>query len=131
MFGGYMGRHFFIERDYRILRAKDIIKAEEWFSRYGYFLVAFNRFLPGIRSAISVAGGISRLKLSWVALLSLLSCSVWNLIWIVLGFSIGSRWDVVEERMSDMMAKYNIAILILISLLLITFFIWKRYRKKR
>jgi membrane protein DedA with SNARE-associated domain len=129
--GGFLGRHFFIEKDYRFLRARDIIKAEAWFSRYGYFLIAFNRFLPGIRSAISVAGGISRLKLVWVALLSLASCGAWNLIWIMLGFSLGSRWDLVESRMSEMIKRYNIAILVIISLLFIGFFLWKRYRKHR
>src|SRR4030043_366407 len=60
--GGFLGRHFFIERDFRFLRAKDIIKAEEWFSRYGYFLILFNRFMPGIRSAVALAAGISRFK---------------------------------------------------------------------
>jgi membrane protein DedA with SNARE-associated domain len=131
MVGGYLGRRFFIERDYRFLRAKDILKAEEWFGRYGYFLVAFNRFLPGIRSAISVAGGIARLKMRWVALLSAVSCAAWNLIWITLGFSLGSRWDIVESRLSDMMEKYNIAIGIIISVLLVILFIWRRYRKTR
>jgi membrane protein DedA with SNARE-associated domain len=55
--GGFLGRHFFIERDYRFLRAKDIIKAEEWFGRYGYFLILFNRFMPGIRSAVALPQG--------------------------------------------------------------------------
>jgi membrane protein DedA with SNARE-associated domain len=127
----FLGRHFFIKRDYRFLRARDIIRAEEWFGRYGYFLIALNRFLPGIRSAISVAGGISRLKIIWVALLSLVSCGAWNLIWITLGFSLGSRWDIVESKMSDMMKKYNIVMFIILALLLVSFVLWKRHRKRR
>jgi membrane protein DedA with SNARE-associated domain len=129
--GRLLGRHFFIDRDYRFLRARDIIKAEQWFGRYGYFLIALNRFLPGIRSAISVAGGISRLKIIWVASLSLVSCGAWNLIWITLGFSLGSRWDIVESKMSDMMKKYNIAMFIILALLLVSFVLWKRHRKRR
>jgi membrane protein DedA with SNARE-associated domain len=131
LIGSFLGRHFFIERDYRFLRARDIIKAEEWFGRYGYFLIAFNRFLPGIRSAISVAGGVSHLKIIWVALLSLVSCGAWNLIWIILGFSLGSRWDIVESKMSDMMKKYNIAMLIILAVLLASFLLWRRHRKRR
>jgi membrane protein DedA with SNARE-associated domain len=74
MVGGFLGRHFFIEKDYRFLKAKDIEKAEKWFSTYGYVLIAFNRFLPGLRSAVSVAAGIASLKLPWVAVLALVSC---------------------------------------------------------
>ena len=48
--GLYVGRRFFIEQDYRFLKAKDIIRAEEWYRRYGYLLIGINRFLPGIRS---------------------------------------------------------------------------------
>ena len=45
--GGFLGRHFFIERDFRFLRAKDIIKAEEWFGRYGYFLILIQSIHAG------------------------------------------------------------------------------------
>jgi membrane protein DedA with SNARE-associated domain len=129
--GSFLGRHFFIKRDYTFLKARDIIRAEQWFGRYGYFLIALNRFLPGIRSAISVAGGISRLKIIWVALLSLVSCAAWNLIWITLGFSLGSRWDIVENKMSDMMKNYDIAMFIILALLVVSFVLWKRHRQRR
>ena len=83
--GGYLGRKFFMEKNYRFFRAEKVIKAEQWFLRYGYLLIAFNRFLPGVRTAISIVGGILRLKTSWVIVLAFLSIAVWNLLWLIMG----------------------------------------------
>jgi membrane protein DedA with SNARE-associated domain len=128
--GGYLGRHFFLERDYRVFRAKDILKAEAWFLRYGYFLIALNRFFPGIRSAISLAAGISRLRTVWVAPLAFLSCAAWNLIWIILGHTFGTHWDVVESKFSLIMKRYNFAIVILCALLFLLWLLRKKVRPR-
>jgi membrane protein DedA with SNARE-associated domain len=129
-FGGLLGRRFFIERDYRFFRARDIIRAEEWFKKYGYFLILLNRFFPGIRSVISLAGGISQLRILRVALLALISASVWNLIWISVGYSIGTNWETVKERMAHIMLNYNIAILVVAGIV-IAIFLLKMMMKRR
>lgn len=113
--GGFLGRRFFIERDYRFFKAADILRAEDWFRKYGYYLVACNRFLPGIRSVISLVGGISRLGAVKAAILALISICAWNLVWIGIGYAIGSNWDTVRSRMDDLMARYNLAVLTLFS----------------
>jgi membrane protein DedA with SNARE-associated domain len=128
--GGFLGRHFFIERDFRFLRAKDIIKAEEWFGRYGYFLILFNRFMPGIRSAVALAAGISRFRTLPVAVLSFLSCAAWNLIWIFMGQTLGAHWGTVQKKMADFMVHYNIAVIILLALVVLFFIFRKRLRRK-
>ena len=127
--GRVLGRRFFVEKDYRFFRARDIRKAEAWFQRYGYALIALNRFLPGIRSAISVAGGISELRRSRVMILALLSCAVWNLLWIFLGYSLGVHWEIVRTRITAVMLRYNAAVAILLCLILAFFIIRKIYRK--
>ena len=70
-----------MEKDYRLFSAQNIVQAEKWFRKYGYFLILLNRFFPGIRSIISLAGGISNLGTFRVALLALISAAAWNLIW--------------------------------------------------
>lgn len=113
--GSYLGKKFFIERDYRFFKARDIVRAESWFQKYGYLLIVLNRFFPGIRSVIAVAGGISRLKVLRVAALALVSCSLWNLIWIILGYSLGANWQTVKGKMSTILVHYNVAVLILVA----------------
>jgi membrane protein DedA with SNARE-associated domain len=126
--GGYLGRRFFFRKDYRFFRAKDILKAEVWFVRYGYWLIALNRFLPGIRSAVSLAAGISSLRAAWVAPLALLSCAVWNLIWIMVGHGLGTHWELVQSKFSTLMWRYNVIAVILVALFLLFWLVRKRVR---
>ncbi len=127
--GGYLGRRFFIERDFRFFKAQDIIRAQDWFRKYGYLLILLNRFLPGVRSVISIAGGISRLSALRVTFFALLSCAVWNLIWISFGFMLGSNWDTVRGRMDYLMARYNLGIFIFFGLLILLFLL-RRFVKR-
>ncbi|MBW2084286.1 MAG: DedA family protein [Deltaproteobacteria bacterium] len=111
--GMKLGRSYFIERDHWFFKAEDIVRAENWFRKYGYLLIFLNRFLPGIRSVISISGGISRLKAGKAALLALISCAIWNLIWIIVGYSIGSNWEEIKQTMGRIMSRYNTVVLIL------------------
>lgn len=113
--GGFLGRRFFIERDYRFFKASDIIRAEDWFRRHGYYLVLCNRFLPGIRSVISLVSGITGLRALKTGTLALISICAWNLVWISIGYAVGNNWDTVRSEMDRLMARYNLAILALFS----------------
>jgi membrane protein DedA with SNARE-associated domain len=97
--------------------------------RYGYFLVLLNRFFPGIRSVISIAGGISKLRAFKVVWLALISSCVWNLIWIAFGYMLGNNWETARGKMSYFLVRYNIAILILVGLVVV-FFVVKKTMKK-
>ena len=127
--GGLLGRRFFVERDLWFFKARDIMRAEDWFRKYGYLLILLNRFFPGIRSVISISGGISRLRTFRVALLALISCSVWNLIWIATGYMLGSNWDTVKDRMAYIMVRYNLAVFVLLAAVIL-FFVVKKSTKK-
>jgi len=129
--GGLLGRRFFLERDYWFFKARDIIKAEAWFKKYGYLLILLNRFFPGVRSVISIAGGILGLKTKRVILLALISCSIWNLIWIFFGYMLGSNWDVARDQMAYIMGRYNIAVGVLFGVVVLFFVVRKIVRKYR
>ncbi len=129
--GSLLGRRFFIERDYWFFKAEGIIRAEEWYRKHGYFLVLLNRFFPGIRSVISIAGGISKLRAFKVAWLALISSCVWNLIWIAFGYTLGNNWETARDKMSYFLVRYNIAILILLGLVFVCFVVKKTMKKAK
>ncbi len=129
--GAELGRRYFLEKDYMLFRVRNIIRAEAWFIRYGNFLVALNGFIPGIRSAVSLAADLSGLKPHLVALLALLSCAVWNGIWIFLGYSLGTRWEVMEARLSAIMSRYNTTAAVLGGLLILVIVLVRFFRKSR
>ena len=109
--GSLLGRRYFIERDFWYFKAEDIRKAEAWFRTYGYILILINRFLPGIRSVISIVSGISGLRVLKVSLLALVSACLWNLIWIGMGYFLGSNWEAARDRFEAIMTTYSFAIL--------------------
>lgn len=127
--GQMLGRRFFIERDYKFFKARDIIQAEAWFKKWGYFLILLNRFFPGIRSVISIAGGISRLHGLKVTLLALISACIWNLIWILTGYTLGNNWDQVRAKMATLMVRYNLGALICLGVAIL--FIIIRFKRRR
>ncbi len=130
MIGRLLEREFFIKRNYRFFPAHTIITAEQWFGRYGYFVVLANRFLPGIRSVISLVSGITRLNLWYVLLLSVISASIWNLIWIQTGFVLGNNWQTVKEQAGLILKSYNLAAGILIALLIAAFIVYRIVRNR-
>jgi len=128
--GGWLGRRFFLENDYRFFKASAILKAEQWFEKYGYSVIGMNRFLPGVRSAVALASGICRLKGHWVAVLALISSAVWNLIWILTGYFLGSNWPAVQSGLSAILLKFNTAVVVVVALIIILV-VWKKRRRKK
>ena len=128
--GGLLGRRFFIEKDLLWFKAENIIRAEIWFKRYGYFLILINRFLPGIRSVISVVAGLTRLRQLQVLILALLSCATWNLIWIAVGYTLGANWETAKDKLQDIMTSYNFTILAAV-VFAVAFLVIKKFIKRR
>ena len=129
--GSLLGRRFFVERDFWFFKVRDIKRAEEWYLRFGYFLVLLNRFFPGIRSVIALAGGITGLRLLKVTLFALISASAWNLIWISLGYVLGRNWETVRENLGHIMIRYNIVIFSLLGLVIVVLVVRGLKKKQR
>lgn len=130
MVGRLLEREFFMKRNSRLFPAQTIISAEQWFARYGYFVILANRFLPGIRSVISLVSGMARLNLWYVLLLSLISASIWNLIWIQVGFVLGNNWQTVKEQAGILLKRYNMAAGILLALIITGYIIHRIIRSR-
>lgn len=47
---------------YLRIKQKDILKADDWFDRRGYWTVLFCRMIPLVRSIISIPAGMSNMK---------------------------------------------------------------------
>lgn len=133
LFGRYLGREFFMKKNYKNFSMESIEKAEQWFQKRGYLIILANRFMPGVRSVISITAGISELKPLPVFLLSLVSAAVWNTIWIHAGFTLGGSWDSVKSKITSLISTYNTAAGILLSAAVIIFIVKKiiTHRKKR
>lgn len=81
--------------------ARDVERAESWFSRHGVWAVLLGRMVPGVRSLVSIPAGVDRMPLWLFSLLTVLGSAVWNALFIGLGYLLGDRWAEVG-RYSDL-----------------------------
>jgi membrane protein DedA with SNARE-associated domain len=126
--GKFLGWEFFIRGNFPFFSSGKILAAEKWFQKYGYTVVLANRFLPGIRSAISIFAGISYLSTLKVFIYALISSSLWNLIWIHMGYTLGNNWEVVKTKMQYIIRNYNIGVAVVLAVIVGVYLI-RRLRK--
>src|SRR5688572_1137775 len=103
---------YFITRNFRFFPAKTFLKAGSWFERYGYWVILANRFLSGIRFMISVVAGVYRLPWLKVMILATISCALWNLILIYVGYLLGSNWAAIQKVL-EQYSQVMIAVVVL------------------
>lgn len=112
-----------------LLRVKieDVHKADAWFDKYGAWTVFFCRFVPLIRSLISVPAGMSKMNIGIFLLFTIVGTSIWNLVLVYLGASVGASWGEIVEYM-EIYSKVIYAGLLILILFVLYIFI-KRTRK--
>ncbi|GGH30878.1 DedA family protein [Paenibacillus segetis] len=116
----------------RILRLtnKDIHKADAWFNKYGSWAVFVCRFVPLIRSLISIPAGSIRMNFATFLSLTTLGSLIWNTVLIYIGAAVGSSWGDIVGYM-DVYSNIIYIALILIFALCVFLFMKKRFLKKK
>lgn len=107
------------------LTKKDIHKADAWFDKYGPFTVFFCRFIPLIRSLISIPAGMSNMNIGLFFILTTLGTLIWNIILVYLGASVGDSWENIVYTMD---IYSNIIYIILIVIIISVGFVFIRNR---
>ena len=79
----------------RILHLKkaDIQKAADWFDSRGNYTVFFCRFIPIVRSLISIPAGMADMALGRFLWMTVAGSFLWNLILICAGAAAGTSWQ--------------------------------------
>src|ERR1035437_9690707 len=76
---GYFGGRPLVDRagKYVLLTHKDLDRAEAWFARRGEPVVLFGRFIPLLRSFVSLAAGLAEMARAKFLLFIVIGCAVW------------------------------------------------------
>lgn len=104
---------------------KDVNKADAWFDKYGPLTVFICRFVPLIRSLISIPAGMSNMNFLIFLIFTTFGTLIWNIILVWLGASLGSSWDVIVEYM-DVYSNVVYTFLYLVVIFLLIIFIKRR-----
>ena len=103
----------------------DIHKADSWFDRYGFWTVFFCRFVPLIRSLISLPAGMANMNFGLFLLFTTVGTVIWNTVLIYLGAAVGSQWETIVHYM-DIYSNVAYVILGIIGIAVIIWYIRKR-----
>ncbi|HID38215.1 MAG TPA: DedA family protein [Calditrichaeota bacterium] len=124
LLGLWFGRSVLNSRlSQKIFSERQIKKTGVWFGKYGYWIIAANRFLSGTRSVISLFTGLFHLKWYLVLGLAFISAAIWNGLLISAGYMVGENWELI----TDIVSQYN-KIVIALTLGIIIYFIVRRKR---
>ena len=77
--------------------ARDIRRATNWFERHGGRAVFFCRFVPGLRSLISIPAGIAGMNLLPFLLLSGIGMGLWAAVLTAVGALLGAHFEKVDQ----------------------------------
>ncbi|MCC3863766.1 DedA family protein [Terrisporobacter petrolearius] len=108
------------------LKKEDVITAGEWFNKYGNKAVFFCRFVPVIRSLVSIPAGMAKMNLISFLSLTLLGTLIWNMVLVYLGMLAGDNWETVASYM-DFYSMISASFLLIATLLIGAVFIKKRF----
>ena len=111
------------------LKKKDIEIADKWFDTKGAITVFFCRFIPIVRSLISIPAGMSEMPFAKFLVLTTLGTTIWNTVLTVLGSIMGKKWTVVTEII-DKYATIVLILLVIAFVVGIFYFYQKRNKKK-
>lgn len=76
---------------------QDFEQAAGWFRKHGRPSIFFGRFLPGVRSLISLPAGASGMHLGTFSLYTLAGTAVWNGVLLGLGYLLGRQYRLIEQ----------------------------------
>ncbi|KRL05411.1 DedA family protein [Liquorilactobacillus oeni] len=109
------------------LKASDVERAAVFFNRHGGQAVFFGRFVPVIRSLISIPAGMTGYPLGRFILFSTLGTLIWNAVLIMVGRLAGHAWP----HFVSLIEVYGKILLLVVLIIGILALWWHRYRRKK
>ena len=112
------------------LKASDIDKADHWFDTKGNKTVFFCRFIPIVRSLISIPAGMSEMPMGKFLIYTTVGTMIWNTVLTVLGNKVGENWEdilLIFENYSHIAA----VVLVIIFVVGIYYFYHKKQTSKK
>lgn len=96
------------------LHQRDFDRADEWFARYGAWVVFFGRLVPGVRSVVSIPAGASAMPMPQFLVLTTAGSAAWNALLIGLGWALGNQWT----RITGVVDSASTVVLVLVGVVL-------------
>lgn len=120
--GRYGGRPLVLKYGkYFLINEKQVNAADRFFAKYGAGVAFFARFLPVVRTAISVPCGIMKMSLLKFSVYTFVAMFPITALYVYLGQKLGENWEQAGELFSEYLRPF----VLLIVLLLVGYGIYK------
>lgn len=103
-------------------KKEDVFNSEKWFMKHGNIAVFFCRFIPIVRSLISIPAGMTKMRFNIFILLTLAGTVIWNTVLVCLGAAFGSSWEEIVKFFNTYSEITLITICIVFILAIILFY---------
>lgn len=122
------GGRVFLEKYgwYLLISKHDLSHLEQWFSKYGDWLVLIGYIVPtSIRSLVPILAGVSRMNTAKFLIYTLIGFIPLNLLYVVVGIKAGDNLD----KIFNYFEKFNYFIIAAI-IILIIWYVYRHINKK-
>ena len=113
-----------------LLDEQKVIKAEQFFVRYGVIATLIGRLVPAVRQLISIPAGLAKMNIAKFALFTAIGAGAWNAVLAALGYFLESV--VPEEQLIATVTEYSHEIgygIIAVVAIAIAYLIYKGVKK--
>lgn len=112
---------------YFLIKEQHVNQADHFFEKYGAKVAFFGRFIPVVRSAISIPCGLAKMNVWTFIGYTTLGVIPITYAYVYLGFKLGENW----ERASVILEPYFKVIAILLAAGITVAVLYKLHKKKR
>lgn len=110
----YLG-YFFSEKLEKLFKMDDIKKANNWFKEKGCKAVLYCRFVPIVRSLVSIPAGINKMNMPIFLLYTSIGTIIWNTVLVYAGVFLGDNWS----YFAGVISRYSKVVLVFIILVIL------------
>ncbi|WP_405115585.1 DedA family protein [Paenibacillus sp. FSL K6-1217] len=112
---------------YLFIRPHHLEASDRFFEKYGSGVAFYGRFIPGVRTLISIPCGIAKMNVFAFSLYTFLAMLPITSIYVYLGFKLGSQWEHVDELVKPYLIPAATLFLLGFGLYVLS----KRYRRRQ
>ena len=113
------------------LKNEDIDKADEWFDTKGNKTVFFCRFIPIVRSLISIPAGMSEMDMKKFIIYTTAGSLIWNSVLLYIGSKVGENWTDILSIFDNYSHITLIVLIIIFVAACILFYVKKNKESKQ